>query len=166
MPSVWNRFFSMLLVAILLRERRTVLRLYDLAERLVPGRFSSLHRIFSHRRWRASALAQVLATALVDHFAPSGVLQIVGDDTVSQHRGEGVYGNACHRDAVRSAHGHLVDRWGHKWVVLALRVRVPGTTRTLALPVLIAPYRTSELNAREGRARTGRLVAKVELAAC
>ena len=150
-PSVWNRFFAMLLVAILLRGRRTILRLYDLTERLVPGHFSSLHRVFSHRRWRLSALAKVLATALVDHFAPTGVLQIVGDDTVSQHRGERVYGKACHRDAVRSAHGHLVHRWGHKWVVLALRVRVPGTARTWAIPVLIALYRTPELNAREGR---------------
>lgn len=130
------------------RGRRTILRLYDLTERLVTGHFSSWHRVFSHRRWRLSALAKILATAWGDHFAPTGVLQIVGDDTVNQHRGVGVYGKACHRDAVRS---HLVHRWGHKWVALALRVRVPGTSRTWALPVLIALYRTPELNAREGR---------------
>ena len=146
-PSVWNRFFAMLLVAILLRGRRTILRLFDLTERLVPGHFSSLHRVFSHRRWCLSALARVLANALVDHFAPNGTLEIVGDDTISQHRGENVYGKACHRDAVRSAHGHLVHRWGHKWVVLSLRVRVPGAARTWALPVLVALYRTPELNA-------------------
>ena len=150
-PTVWRRFFAMLLVAILLRGRRTVLRLYDLADRLAPGHFSSLHRVFSHRRWRPSALARIVAGALVDRFAPEGVLQIVGDDTVSQHRGERVYGKACHRDAVRSAHGHLVHRWGHKWVVLCLRVQVPGTARTWALPVLVALYRTPELNALEGR---------------
>jgi hypothetical protein len=92
-----------------------------------------------------------LAEALVEHFAPDGLLQLVGDETVCQHPGEGVYGKACHRDAVRSSHGHVVHRWGHKWVVLALRVRVPGTTRTWAAPVLIALYRTPELNAREGR---------------
>jgi hypothetical protein len=150
-PSVWNRFFAIFLVAILLRGRRTILRIHDLAERLVPGHFSSLHRVFSHRRWRASSLARVLARGLVDHFASNGTLEIVGDDTVSQHRGENVYGKACHRDAVRSAHGHLVHRWGHKWVVLALRVRVPGAARTWALPVLVALYRTPELNAQEGR---------------
>ncbi len=149
--TVWKRFFSMLLVAILLRGRRTVLRLHDLAGHLAPGHFSTFHRVFSHRRWRALRLAKVLATAIVEHFVPMGILEIVGDDTVSQHRGEHVYGKACHRDAVRSAHGHLVHRWGHKWVVLSLRVRVPGASRTWALPVLAALYKTPELNAQEGR---------------
>ena len=109
-PSVWNRFFAMLLVAILFRGRRTILRIHYLAERLVPGHFSSFHRVFSHRRWRASVLARALVRALVDHFSPSGTLQIVGDETVSQHRGEHVYGKGCHRDAVRSSHGHIVHR--------------------------------------------------------
>lgn len=149
-PSVWSRFFAMLLVAILLRGRRTISRLDDLTERLSPDHVSSLHRVFSHRRWRLSALAKFLATALVDHFAPAGVLQITGDDTVSQHRGAGVYGKVCHRDAVRSADGHLVHRWGHKWVVLAVRIRVPGATRTWAVPVLSALHGTPELNAQEG----------------
>jgi hypothetical protein len=150
-PTVWCRFFAMFLVAILLRGRRTVLRLHDLSARMTPGYFSSFHRVFSHRHWRSTVLAKKLAIALVDVFVPAGVLEIVGDDTVSQHRGAGVYGKACHRDAVRSAHGHLVHRWGHKWVVLALRVQVPGARRTWALPVLVALYRTPELNAQEGR---------------
>ncbi len=150
-PTVWCRFFAMLLVVVLLRGRRTVLRLYDLAARLSPGHFSTFHRVFSHRRWRTLELAKTLAIALVNYFVPEGTLEIVGDDTVSQHRGAGVYGKACHRDAVRSSHGHLVHRWGHKWVVLALRVRVPGANRTWALPVLVALYRTPELNAKEKR---------------
>ena len=150
-PSVWNRFFAMLLVAILFRGRRTILRIHYLAERLVPGHFSSFHRVFSHRRWRASVLARALVRALVDHFSPSGTLQIVGDETVSQHRGEHVYGKGCHRDAVRSSHGHIVHRWGHKWGILALRVRIPGAARTWALPVLVALYRTPEVDAKEGR---------------
>lgn len=149
--SVSQRFFAMLLVAILPRGRRTILRLHDLAVRLAPGHFPSFHRVFSHRRWRGLRLAKILATAIVEHFAPERVLEIVGDDTVSQHRGKQVYGKACHRDAVRSTHGHLVHRGGHKWVVLSLRIRVPRALRTWALPVLVALYKTPELNAQEGR---------------
>jgi hypothetical protein len=148
-PSVGERFLAMIVVVLLLRGRRSVLRLYPF--RLVPGHWSSLHRVFSQRRWRAMGLARILARTLVQALAPQGALQLCGDDTVSQHRGEQVYGKACHRDAVRSSHSHLVHRWGHKWVVLALRVQVPGTRRTGALPVLVALYRAPQANAQEGR---------------
>lgn len=143
-PSVWIRFRSMLMAAVMITGSRTVWRLYRLAGVETAGHFSSFHRVFSHRRWRSIRLAHLLATVLVEFFVPGGVLELVGDDTVCQHRGEKVYGKGCHRDAVRSSHQHLVHRWGHKWVVLALRVHVPGVARTWALPVLVALYRTPE----------------------
>jgi len=150
-PTVWNRFFAILMTAILIRGRRTILRVHTLADQLAPGHVSSLHRVLSHRRWSIMALAKILAVTVVETLVPEGTLELVGDDTVSQHRGAKVYGKACHRDAVRSAHGHLVHRWGHKWVVLALRVQVPGASRTWALPVLVALYRSPELSLAEGR---------------
>lgn len=150
-PKVWQRFNAMLIVAILFRGRRTILRMHDLAAKIAPGHLSTFHRVFSHRRWRLRVLARVLATALVEHFVPDGEMQLVGDETVCQHRGDKVYAKGCHRDAVRSSHNHIVYRWGHKWVVLALKVRVPGTKRTWAVPVLVALYKTPELNKQEGR---------------
>jgi len=149
-PTVWERFLSLLTAAILVRGRRTVCSLIRFPGNDAGGHFSSFHRVFSHRRWSSMALARKMATVIVDHFAPDGVLQLVGDDTVSQHRGEHVYGKGCHRDAVRSSHGHLVHRWGRKWVVLALRVKVPGTDRSWALPMLIALYRTPKDSQRLG----------------
>ena len=92
--SVWQHFFAMLMVAILLRGRRTILRLHDLAVRLTPGHF--LRFIASSRIgvgevyvWRRFSPRRLLNT-----LAPAGVLEIVGDDTVSQHRGKRVYGKA------------------------------------------------------------------------
>ena len=140
--SVWVRFRSMLFAAVMIGGSRTVWRLYRFADVETAGHFSSFHRVFSHRRWRSIRLAHRLAIAIVEFFVPGGILELVGDDTVSQHRGAKVYGKGCHRDAVRSSHKHLVHRWGHKWVVLALRVRVPGVARTWALPLLVALYRT------------------------
>ncbi|NJO55882.1 MAG: hypothetical protein HC834_05455 [Rhodospirillales bacterium] len=147
-PSVWQRFSELLIAAVMLRGRRTIWRLLRWTSG--SGHFSSYHRVFSHRCWSSVALSRRLAVAVVGLFAPEGVLQLVGDDTVSQHRGEHVYGKGCHRDAVRSSHSHLVHRWGHKWVVLALRVRVPGASRTWALPLLIALYRTPEESGKAG----------------
>ena len=70
-------------------------------------------------------------------------------DTTAQHRGKRVYGKGCHHDAVRSAHKHVVFRWGHRWVVLAISVKFPFTSRCWALPVLAALYRPEPLNRAE-----------------
>ncbi len=149
-PSVWSRFRSLLLAAVMVRGNRTIWRLLRWAGCHSSGHFSSYHRVFSHRRWSSMSLARKLAKVVVEKFAAEGVLQVAGDDTVSQHRGKHVYGKGCHRDAVRSSHGHIVHRWGHKWVVLSLRVHVPGATRTWALPLLVALYRTPEESQKAG----------------
>jgi hypothetical protein len=149
-PSVWERFLQLLIASVLLRGRKTIWRLLQSSGIPLLGHFSSYHRVFSHRRWSGFALSRHFSRALVERLAPIGVLQLAGDDTVSQHRGEKVYGKGCHRDAVRSSHNHLVHRWGHKWVVLSLRVHVPGAKRTWALPVLVALYRTPAESKRLG----------------
>lgn len=145
-PSVWERFLALLMAAVMHRGRRTIWRLILWTDWALDnaGHFSSFHRVFSERVWSARILAKIFAKALIGTFAPQGILELVGDDTVSQHRGEKVYGKGCHRDAVRSSHQHVAFRWGHKWVVLALRVHVPVASRTWALPVLIALYRSPE----------------------
>jgi hypothetical protein len=73
------------------------------------------------------------------------------DDTTTQHRGKCVYGKGCHHDAVRSAHKHLVFRWGHRWIALAISLKFPFTWRRWALPVLAALYRPEPLNQSEHR---------------
>ncbi len=44
----------------------------------------------------------------------------------------------------RPIHGDLVHRWGHKWVVLALRIKLPVARRSWAIPLLVAIYPTPE----------------------
>ena len=150
-PSVWQRFLSLLTAAVMVRGRRTVWRLIRWSGDRSSGHFSSYHRVFSHRRWSSLSPAKRLAAAVVERFAAEGIPELAGDDTVSQHRGEHVYGKGCHRDAVRSSHQHLVHRWGHKWVVLALRVQVTGATRTWALPMLVALLSDSGRKPQSGR---------------
>lgn len=43
-----------------------------------------------------------------------------------------------------------MHRWGHTWVVLALRIKVPGAKRTWALPLLVALYHTPDESKRPG----------------
>jgi hypothetical protein len=72
------------------------------------------------------------------------------DETVDGHCGKNVYGKARYRDGVRSSHSHAVHRYGHKWIVLAILVTLPYTTRPFALRVLVALYRDRKTNAAEG----------------
>jgi hypothetical protein len=92
-----------------------------------------------------------LATAILGLIPADEPVLVPMDDTTAQHRGKKVYGKGCHHDAVRSSHTHIVWRWGHRWVVLAISVKLPFTRRRWALPVLAALYRPQELNQAEGR---------------
>ena len=149
--SVWPRFQVLVFAAILCVGRHTVCRLLRVAGALALGHWSSYHRVLSRRRWSSWRLARTLAEQVLVRFAPRGVVSISGDDTVTQHPGKKVHGKARHRDAVRSTHSYTAWRYGHKWVVLAIQVQLPGLSRPWALPVLCALYRSAEDNKRLGR---------------
>jgi hypothetical protein len=105
------------------------------------GHASSYHRVFSRRRWSTWALARTLITFLLDHVVPPGSVLLAGDDTVTEHPGPKVFGKGRHRDGVRSSHRYTAYRWGHKWVVVSVLVKLPFATRPWALPILVALYR-------------------------
>jgi hypothetical protein len=89
--------------------------------------------------------------AIVSGLPPEQPVLVPRDDTTAQHRGTCVYGKGCHHDAVRSARKHMVFRWGHRWVVLAISVPFPFIWRRGALPVLVAWYRPESLDQAENR---------------
>ncbi len=130
------------------RTVSNVVRLLCLIDSVNP---STYHRLFSHRRWSCQPLAYAIAKFVIERWVPSGTIRVCGDETVDGHRGKRVYGKARHRDAVRSSHSHTVYRYGHKWIVLAILVHIPYCNRPIALPVLVALYRSKETNKQEGR---------------
>jgi hypothetical protein len=124
-----QRFLFLAVAAIITMGRRTVSHILWSASCLSHGHPSSHHRFFSGARWSLWPPARILAAAVLE-----------ADDTVAQHRGKSVFGKGCHRDAVRSSWSHTVFKWGHKWVVLAVNVRLPLCRRDWALPVMAALY--------------------------
>ncbi|MCX5646305.1 MAG: transposase [Phycisphaerae bacterium] len=96
-------------------------------------------------------LGKVLTQAILSTIPLEEPVLVPMDDTTAPHRGKCVYGKGCHQDAVRSAHKHVVFRWGHRWIVLAISVPSPFTWRRWALPVLVARYRPEALNQAENR---------------
>jgi hypothetical protein len=147
----FQRIVPLIVGAILTAGRRTVTAVLWTLRGAVGGHYSDYHRVFSRAVWSPWPLGKVLASAILRLIPRNEPVLVPMDDTTAQHRGKHVYGKGCHHDAVRSSHTHVVWRWGHRWVVLAISVKLPFTWRRWALPVLAALYRTKELNAAEGR---------------
>jgi hypothetical protein len=137
--------------ALLTLRGRTVTGVLWTLRGVVPGHPSTYHRVFSRASWSLWPLGKILTQAILSTIPPEEPVLVPMDDTTAQHRGKCVYGKGCHHDAVRSAHKHVVFRWGHRWVVLAISVPFPFTWRRWALPVLVALYRPESLDQAEHR---------------
>lgn len=150
-PSVFARLLVLAVGAILTPGRRTVSRILWHVRPLVKGHPSSYHRCFSTARVSLLVLGKLLAKLILEQLPPDAPVELAVDDTTAEHRGARVYGKACHRDAVRSSHGYVQRKWGHRWVVLSILLPMPGCSRPWALPVLCALYRSPRLNQQEQR---------------
>lgn len=146
----FNRILVLLAGTILAKGRRTITSVLWIMGKQAPGHMSDYHRVFSRAPWILMPLGKILAAAVIQ-WLPDGPIVVAMDDTTAQHKGKKVYGKGCHHDAVRSTHTHVAYRWGHKWVVLAIVVKLPFASRPWALPVLAALYRPRDLNKQEGR---------------
>lgn len=148
--TVFPNFVTLLQGAVITTGRRTVCRILRVVGSLAGAHWSSYHRVLSHRRWSMWHLGRTLAVYIVTAFYHEGVIRLVGDETVTEHPGKKVFGKGRHRDAKRSTHSYIAHLWGHKWIVLAILVDLPGTNRPWALPVLVALYRNKKDNAALG----------------
>ena len=146
----YHRFVALTAAAILTTGRRTVANVLRTARELAPGHPASYRRVVSAAEWSGLELGCAVARFLLANVVPDGAVDRVGDDTVDGHPGATVYGKGRHRDAVRSSHPYTAWRYGHKWVVLAVRVKFPFPARGWALPVLVDLYRTPEVSRAEG----------------
>ena len=155
--TVFPKFVTLLLGAVLTTGRRTVSRVVFVVGELADADPSSYHRVLSLRRWSIWSLAQPLTAAILDTFLPRGVICLVGDETVTEHPGRKVFGKGRHRDAKRSSHSFVAHLWGHGHrpkvgrVVLAILVKLPGVERPWALPVLVALDRNEKDHQAAGR---------------
>jgi hypothetical protein len=75
---------------------------------------------------------------VLDHGVPPGPVLLAGDATVTEHPGPHGFDKGRHRDGVRSSPRYTAYRWGHKWVVMSMLVKLPFAPRPGALPVLVA----------------------------
>jgi hypothetical protein len=120
---------------------------------------AAFHRFFSRAKWCPDEVGRLLFERLLA-WVDSAAIEVVLDDTLAAKKGPKVFGLGTHLDAVRSTRRHRIFSFGHVWVVLAVRVKLPFSARAWALPILFRLYR----NEKECVARGDAYRKKTELA--
>jgi hypothetical protein len=95
------------------------------------------YAVFHSAAWEWDDLGIVLATLILIHLVPGGIVWVAVDDTLCHKRGAKVAFGGIFLDAVLSSKRHKTFRFGLNWVVLGIAVPVPlRPDRYFCLPVL------------------------------
>jgi hypothetical protein len=108
--------------------------------------FSDYHRFFSQYVWKLDLLSKYLLLLLVRVFAPTGIIELSMDDTLTRKRGLTLYGAGMHHDPLISSRAKPLTSWGHNWVTLSLVIRCPwwAPTKVFSLPFCFRLYRNRQ----------------------
>lgn len=119
----------------------------------VAGRrhHEAFHRFFSRGTWDPDEVGRLLFGWIARHLPEGAPVRVVLDDTLATKKGPHVFGIGSHLDAVRSTRRQKIFAFGHCWVVLAVLLPVPFSSRAFALPVLFRLYRTVKSCERAGQ---------------
>jgi len=143
-PSYAN-FLRLMTGWVLTHRRRFVTDLIWSSGSTREGHHSRYHRFFSQAVWSLDALSCALAKLMIGVFAPAGLIELAGDDTLCRKRGLTVYGTGMHHDPLISSRAKPLVSWGHDWVVLSMLVRCPwAPTKVWALPIAFRLYRNRQ----------------------
>jgi|SRR5579884_1928709 len=130
------RFVLLMAALIVTMGRHTVSRALKVMGPLLEGHWSNYHRVYSQARYCMWKLAAVIVRQVLPLLPADAPIVLVADDTVDGKQGKQVWARGAHRDPIRSTHSKDQIKFGHKWLVMAMLVQVPGFERSWALPVL------------------------------
>src|SRR5260221_13040350 len=85
-PS-FQTFLPLMIGWVLTHRRRFITDLIWSSGCTRKGHHSRYHRFFSHAAWNLDALSYVLAKLMISVFAPTGLIELAGDDTLCRKRG-------------------------------------------------------------------------------
>lgn len=135
---VWEHAKVLLIGAILALGKRTVtacLRVIGLGQ---EEHFQNYHRVLNRAQWNPLAVSKIFFGMLVHLILADGPVIISSDDTIERRGGRKIRELGYYRDPVASDRKHIVRCFGLKWLVMAVMVPVPWSSRVWALPFLTA----------------------------
>jgi hypothetical protein len=106
--------------------------------------FDRFYNFFSRSAWTVQDLAHRICLAIVVRLSPRGLLYLVVDDTLLHKYGKHVWGLGWFRDAAASTPKRTVIASGNHWVVMALAICIPGTSKIYCLPIHAKLHRSGK----------------------
>src|SRR3982751_4875298 len=141
-PEVFQTFQALLARWIVCLGPPTLSEVWQATELPAKRHHDTAYAVFHSAAWEWDDLGIVLATLILTHLVPGGVVWVAVDDTLCHKRGAKVAFGAIFLDAVLSSKRHKTFRFGLNWVVLGVAVPIPmRADRYFCLPVLWRLYR-------------------------
>jgi hypothetical protein len=141
-PQVFQTFQALLAGWIVCQGPRTLSEVWIATGLAARRHHDTAYAVFRSACWEWDDLGIVLATLVLTHLVPGGVVWVVVDDTLCHKRGAKVAFGGIFLDAVLSSRKHKTLRFGLNWVVLGVAVPLPfRDDRYFCLPVLWRCYR-------------------------
>jgi hypothetical protein len=141
-PQVFSTFQSLIAGWIVCLGPHTISEVWQATGLAAKRHHDTAYAVFHSAVWEWDDLGIVLATLILTHLVPGGVVWIAVDDTLCHKRGAKVAFGGIFLDAVLSSKKHKTFRFGLNWVVLGIAVPIPmRADRYFCLPVLWRLYR-------------------------
>jgi hypothetical protein len=141
-PAVFATFQSLIAGWVVCTGPHTISGVWQATGLAAKRHHDIAYSVFRSAAWEWDDLGIVLATLILTHLVPGGVVWIAVDDTLCHKRGARVAFGGIFLDAVLSSKRHKSFRFGLNWVVLGVAVPIPmRTDRYFCLPVLWRLYR-------------------------
>jgi DDE superfamily endonuclease len=140
--EVFHTFQALIAGWIVCTGPRTLSEVWQATGLAAKRHHDTAYAVFHSAAWQWDDLGIVLATLILTHLVPGGVVWVAVDDTLCHKRGAKVAFGGIFLDAVLSSKKHKTFRFGLNWVVLGIAVPIPfRTDRYYCLPVLWRLYR-------------------------
>ena len=141
-PQVFSTFQSLIAGWIVCLGPHTISEVWQATGLAARRHHDTAYAVFHSAAWEWDDLGIVLATLILTHLVPGGVVWVAVDDTLCHKRGAKVAFGGIFLDAVLSSKGHKTFRFGLNWVVLGIALPIPmRADRYFCLPVLWRLYR-------------------------
>jgi DDE superfamily endonuclease len=136
-PAIFATFQSLIAGWVVCLGPHTISGVWQATGLAAKRHHDTAYSVFHSAAWEWDDLGIVLATLILTHLVPGGVVWIAVDDTLCHKRGAKVAFGGIFLDAVLSSKRHKTFRFGLNWVVLGIAVPIPmRDDRYFCLPVL------------------------------
>jgi hypothetical protein len=123
--EVFQTFQVLIAGWILCNGPRTISGVWQATGLAARRHHDTAYAVFHSAVWEWDDLGIVLATLILTHLIPGGIVWLVVDDTLCHKRGAKVAFGGIFLDPVLSSKRHKTLRFGVNWVVLGIAVPIP-----------------------------------------